>query len=387
MPRIPAPRPPAEPADTDLDETQELAAPAPSTELEPWDGQEDIYWETERGPTYRVLIRRMEPETWPHPVNGRDVNVKGALGELPPGAKGEWVYRTHGGGKFQVCAIENGAYLKGKVRRLFIPGAPLVRDPNLEKANQPGIADPNRPLVADQFQQVGDTVVASTPSAWNNYIQQALATKQLLGNGDSQLVQTLLTALIGVLSKERRESDPTEQMIKTLELVERFKELGNGGGNENPLYSMLGKVVDVMGRQRQPVQVRPSSAQIQAAAAAPALPSPNTSSEPEQVDSLNFMEMAHQAVDSIVTNFFAETPPGDVASMLELVVPIPAPNRAGTLGPWKRQLFNLGRTQVLQQLDGQADPEALGKWLQYFDQVWETFVNPTAVDPGQQAAG
>lgn len=356
--------------DTQVDQDQGLTAEHP---LEPWDGYENIFWESEAGPTYKVLIRRLEPDVWPHPVNGRDVNVKGPLGYLPPGCNADWIFKNHGGGLFQLHGMDSGRLLKGKTRRLYLPGAPLVRDPNIDTAAHPGEPGPAAHTAPATFQMVNGVPVASTPEAASNYLQQALAYKKLLEQDSSTMTTELLRMLLQVVTRERQQADPTQQMLNTLEIMERMRDMaGDNGGS--PLLGVLGKVAEAIGRNPRPAGPVPGRVLT---TPKPVGELPKPTEEAEQVAAQpSFYDIAEEAVEQIVTHFLCvpQTPPAEVAEMLALVVPIAPNQRLAALGPWKRQLLNLGKTRVAQNTEEQSG--LVAAWPDYYTQVFDAFCNP-----------
>lgn len=380
-------------------ETDNLVAPAAATApangavldpvtVEPWDGYENIFWQSEGEPDHYVTIRRLDPETWPHPANGRDVPVRGPLGRLPVGCNCEWIQANHGGGRFQLHAVdkETNRFIRGMVRTLYIPGAPLVRDPNTEALIPAGRATAPAQPAAPAFTNVGDQVIATTPDAWAGYIHQALATKKLLDGGEatSNLTGTLLQLLVAVLTKERQAADPFEQMLKMMELQERLRDAGGGNG-ESPFLNVIGKVADVASRM-----VQTKAPAYRPAPAAPALPGQPTAQlpQPEQPDGDNVFSQggvnaaAREAVELIVGHYLASTDPVEVAEMLEMVVRIPKPTRAALLLPFKRQLMNVGKGMLMQQLE---EPNQADQWAEYFYQVFGLFTGEQ--EPQQPETG
>lgn len=363
----------------------EQAAEMAARGLEPWDGYENIYWQSEQEPDYFVTLRRLEPETWPHPVHGRDVIVKGPLGVLPFKANAEFVKAQHGGGRFQLHAVDkaSGKYIKGMVRTLFIPMVPRIVDPNLAPPTPANGAQPAAPAAPPQLnlQTLGDQVLANSPQEWHAYINQALATKKLLeGNDSSGLVPELLKLLVTVMTTQRREADPIAQMIQLMELQERLRDSTPGTG-DNPWVGALGKVAEAVGR----MAARPA-AQLPGRPAARTLPAPAAAAPAEPVAAegdemgAGWSDRARECVEQMVTHYLCvpQTPPAETAELLELLAPIPLAMRATALGPWRSKLHTLGKGMVAQDA---PEPELVAGWTEYFNQVFDLFTKGGSGEP------
>lgn len=348
---------------------------------EPWDGQANIFWETEAGPDYRVLLRRTRPHTWPHPVNGEQVNVRGPLGTLPPGGNAEWVYKNHGGGDFIVTAFQGNMICL--TRRLNIPGAPLVRDPNMP--GSPAVA-PGAPVATRTVTVEGmDVPVTGNIEHTKQFLLEIMAYKAALREQtpDHELTGLLLRHVL----EAKQQNTPTGQLSETLGLVNQVKELfpsHDGGGDAAPWWLPLaGRFLEVLPQlNKGKPNIRMPKPQLPSPTAAIATePKPHMEESETMPSLVDWQTVLTDAMGHIVSHFTNEppTPAHRVANLLDLVAPIPVDKRHLLL-PLKEQLADYGMSALS---DAFADePQKRASWEPYFYEVFELFT-----DPNRQAGG
>lgn len=360
----------------------------------PWDGQENIFWETEPGANYKVLIRRTKPETWPHPLNGLPVGVRGPLGELPPNATAEWVFANHGGGDFIVSAYTD-SYIT-KTRRLHIPGAPLVRDPNTQggPAGQPGIAPAPASMARTVTVDGIDVPISGSMEQTKQDLLQIMAWKAALREStpDHELTSVLLRAVLD----QKANNTPMGQLQETLGVFNQVKEMmpnetAAAGGSDPWWLPLAGRFLEVLPHlnKGKPAVTVPKP-QLPAPAGQPAPPSidaPNPTMEdpgtmPQQLD---WQAVLTEAMGHIISHFQSEpaTPENRVADLLDLVAPIPVDKRV-QLVPLKQRLQDYGHSALAEPFAD--DPAKLAAWPGYFSAVFDLFTDPNRSPEGFPSA-
>ena len=365
-------------------ETGEDAAADPVV-TEPWDGQENIFWETEPGPNYRVLIRRVRPESWPHPVHGLQVGVRGPLGELPHLATAEWVYANHGGGDFVVTAFtENRTSM---TRRLHIPGAPLVRDPNVQggPTGQPGVAPAPAPMARTVQVEGIDVPLTGDIGRTKQDLLEIMAWKAALREStpDHELTGVLLRAVLD----QKANNTPMGQLEETLGVFSKVKDMlpaESGGGGAEPWWLPLaGRFLEILPKldKGKPAAVPPRPQLVAPGQPTPPAidaaqpPTPGEEPEPMAPQVMDWQAVLTDAMGHIISHFQSEppTPENRVADLLDMVAPIPQDKRVH-LVPLKQRLSDYGKSALVEPFAD--DPAKLAAWEPYFETVFDLFTDP-----------
>lgn len=351
-----------------------------NTVTEPWDGHEDIFWETERGENYRVLIRRTNPHAWPHPVHGTMVNVRGPLGELPPHATAAWVYTNHGGGDFIISAFTDARI--SMTRRLYIPGAPLVRDPNTpagagERSGISATPAPVAGVTVEDLPVTGD--LTRDVAMLKNVMMFKAALRE--SNTENELTGVLLRAVLD----QKVQASPMGQLEDTLRLFNQVKEMmpaETTGGDGQPWWLPLaGKFLEALPNlpKGQP-NVPPLKPLLPAPAVATAqptqLPPQPTMEETEPMPQpLDWQAVLTEAMGHILSHFQSEppTPENRVADLLDLVAAMPVDKRVQMI-PLKQRLQDYGHSALAEPY--QDDPAKLAAWPGYFGTVFDLWTDP-----------
>lgn len=343
------------------------------------DGDEDI----------KVELYRTAPAYWA----GQEIT--GFLCRLNPGSDIQFIQSTYGGGRYQIKKRRSGRFVDQ--RSLRISGAP-----KLESPPQPSPAAneaPGRPdLKIDTA--VGQIPIGGSDQEFGRILERIAVIRAAFP--EPQHPQDINAVLLQhILNTSSGKGPDLTHQIETIEAITDLgaKLAGKMSDRPTDFMDIAGKAVEAFGKLVEarssvrtigpaplphrrilpapapgpgPVESRPEADHKLIETAAPA--EHETTQREEQP--MSTKQLASHAAANIVSSFLAEPPltVEETVELLNFILEGITPEIKAQIKTFKPVLKNMARLQF----EGQADPENIsaesGKFLLFFDNVFDIFV-------------
>jgi len=343
------------------------------------DGDQDI----------KVELYRTAPAYW----GGQEIT--GFLCRLNPGSDIQFIQSTYGGGRYQIKKRISGRFVDQRSLRIAGP-------PKLESPPQP-VPTANEPTGRPDLKidtSVGQIPIGGSDQEFGRILERiaviraAFPEPQHPQDINAVLLQHILNGATG------KGGDLTHQ-IETIEAITELgaKLAGKMSDRPTDFMDIAGKAVEAFGKL---VEARSS---VRSIGPAPlphrrVLPAPTPAAQPvdnrieaghEPIETgaptepvttqteqkpMNTKQLASHAAANIVSSFLADPPltVEETKELLDFILEGVTPEIKAQIKSFKPVLKNMARLQF----EGQVDPENIsaesGKFLLFFDNVFDTFV-------------
>jgi hypothetical protein len=327
----------------------------------------DLFDSTD-GVPFVVRLFREEPEVW------QGVTIKGYICELEPGTTLEAIKKRYGGGRYKVD--KRNALGRIIVRRSF-DVSPFV--PKMEnddgKRSTAVIPLAEQPMIDVQGVKipVGQTEAIQQLVLWTKAVNVMFP--QTL-DPNSQLLATLIDI---VREKSAPPGDPLDLLAKLRMAVPEIFERPSDGSS---LYSVLQEAIRQAGSVLTGARVLPGKVKLlqgtpsRVGKADPVSSEPTPNNEEPMADNTLMLMLGE-----VIKAFRLDPPkePPRVVAMLDLLFPMKREDRVN-IKQVRERAFDIAENQLSE--DFAENPELREQFRQYYDQVFDTFVDPERVAGG-----
>jgi len=312
--------------------------------------------------------------------------VGGFLCHLPPGSTKETIREGYGGGQYRL--IKKGA--GGKIvdqRSVAIAGDPfLPSTPETGTAPAAAVPEVVRSPLAPVTTKEGIPIGIDN-AAFLAMAQQLALVRSMFPDINSELMKAVLT---------RAEPNPAPNLLGTageiIQLVNQFRELvpatapaegGSGAGWMDLVREGLQAFGAYMkAQQRPPVPALPRPISRPELGAPPVLPpvslpapldNPNGPHPESESPKMSIQDFVNQSIVVICNGFVMKKSAADVVAALNLSIPLPVSARSAMLEPQRKSFKDLCEVNLSD--DFADNPELEGQFSQFFDQVFDGFID------------
>lgn len=324
----------------------------------------DLFESTD-GIPFVVRLFRKEPEVW------QGITIKGYLCELEPGTTLDAIKKRYGGGCYNVDKRDLRGHFIARHSFEISPFIPKVEDDNGRRSTAV-IPLSEQPMIDVQGVKipVGQTEAIQQLVLWTKAVNVMFP--QTL-DPNSQLLATLIDI---VREKSAPPGDPLDLLAKLRMAVPEIFERPSDGSS---LYSVLQEAIRQAGSVLTGARVLPGKAKLlqgtpSRVGKADPVSSELTPNNEEPMADNTLMLM----LGEVIKAFRLDTPkePHRVVAMLDLLFPMKKEDRV-KIKQVRETAFDIAENQLVE--DFAENPELREQFQQYYDQVFDSFVDPERV--------